>query len=145
MRALDTNPTQATVEKLGGTKKKGFKFFTFEEFLSIYSQVKKDIKNQGSYEDFIECLKLEDKHENGQMLVAELMHTLTTTGLACLIEFIKQKNDLSFLIIGEALKLNELEIIMKDCLGEPDENGLIEYTRKFIFCPKNSTKYKRGS
>lgn len=79
LRALHTNPTNATIEKLGGTKKKGEKTLTLEEFLPIYSHVKKD-KEQGCYEDFIECLKLYDKQENGTMLAAELSHTLLSLG-----------------------------------------------------------------
>ena len=57
----------------------GEKKFTLEEFLPIFSQVKKD-KDQGCYEDFVECLKLYDKAENGTMLGAELSHTLLSLG-----------------------------------------------------------------
>lgn len=53
--------------------------FQLEEFLPIYSQAKKD-KDQGCYEDFLECLKLYDKAENGLMLGAELTHTLLALG-----------------------------------------------------------------
>lgn len=53
--------------------------FQLEEFLPIYSQAKKD-KDQGCYEDFLECLKLYDKNENGLMLGAELTHTLMALG-----------------------------------------------------------------
>jgi myosin light chain 6 len=53
--------------------------FQLEEFLPIYSQAKKD-KDQGCYEDFLECLKLYDKSENGLMLGAELTHTLLALG-----------------------------------------------------------------
>lgn len=53
--------------------------FQIEEFLPIYSQAKKD-KDQGQYEDFLECLKLYDKNENGLMLGAELTHTLLALG-----------------------------------------------------------------
>lgn len=42
-------------------------------------QVKKD-KDQGCYEDFLECLKLYDKNENGLMLLAELQHNLLALG-----------------------------------------------------------------
>lgn len=37
-------------------------------------------KDQGCYEDFLECLKLYDKNENGLMLGAELTHTLLALG-----------------------------------------------------------------
>lgn len=50
-----------------------------EEFLPVFSQAKKD-KDQGVYEDFLECLKLYDKAENGTMLLAELTHTLLSLG-----------------------------------------------------------------
>ncbi|KAG8225924.1 hypothetical protein J437_LFUL005960, partial [Ladona fulva] len=75
LRALNLNPTLAIIEKMGGTKKKNEKKVKLDEFLPIYSQVKKE-KESGSYEDFLECLKLYDKAENGLMLQAELSHTL---------------------------------------------------------------------
>lgn len=50
-----------------------------DEFLPIFSQVKKD-KEQGTYEDFLECLKLYDKEEDGKMMAAELAHTLLSLG-----------------------------------------------------------------
>jgi myosin light chain 6 len=50
-----------------------------DEFLPIFSQVKKD-KEQGTFEDFLECLKLYDKEENGKMMAAELSHTLLSLG-----------------------------------------------------------------
>lgn len=79
LRALNTNPTLALIEKMGGTKKRGEKLLTLEEFLPIYGQVKKE-KEQGCYEDFLECLKLYDKNEDGTMLLAELNHTLLALG-----------------------------------------------------------------
>lgn len=44
---------------------------------SIQVKVQKDV---GSYEDFIECLKLYDKEENGTMIGAELEHSLKALG-----------------------------------------------------------------
>lgn len=64
---------------MGGTKKRGEKLLSLEEFLPIYGQVKKE-KEQGCYEDFLECLKLYDKNENGLMLLAELNHALLALG-----------------------------------------------------------------
>ncbi|XP_014368581.1 myosin light chain alkali isoform X1 [Papilio machaon] len=106
LRALNSNPTLATIEKLGGTKKKGEKQLTLEEFLPIYSQCKKD-KDQGCYEDFLECLKLYDKAENGLMLGAELTHTL--------------------LALGEKLEDNEVAEVTKDCMDPEDDDGMIPY------------------
>ncbi|XP_054004248.1 myosin light chain alkali isoform X3 [Hylaeus anthracinus] len=108
LRALNLNPTNATIEKLGGTKKKGEKLMKLDEFLPIYSQCKKD-KEQGCYEDFIECLKLYDKQENGMMLGAELSHTL--------------------LALGEKLAENEVEQVLRECMDPEDEDGFIPYAR----------------
>jgi Ca2+-binding EF-hand superfamily protein len=79
IRAIGINPTNASIEKQGGTKKKGEKMLTLEEFLPIFSQIKKD-KDFGTPEDFLECLKLYDKAENGTMMQAELAHVLMTLG-----------------------------------------------------------------
>ena len=95
LRSLDLRPTQAMIEKNGGTKKKGMndivingsefsydlgeKKMTFEEFLPIYSQIKKE-KEVGAYEDFMEGLKVYDKAENGTMLAGELAHVLLSLG-----------------------------------------------------------------
>ena len=58
----------------------GEKFFNLEEVTHIYQDCKKNIKEQGCYEDFVECLKLYDKHENGKMQAAELSHSLLSLG-----------------------------------------------------------------
>lgn len=57
----------------------GEKFFSLEEILLIYSDVKKD-KDQGVFEDFVECLKLYDKQEDGTMVGQELLNILLTLG-----------------------------------------------------------------
>lgn len=96
---------------MGGTKKRKEKLLSLEEFLPIYAQVKKE-KEQGCFEDFVECLKLYDKNENGFMLLAELNHAL--------------------LALGEALQPEQVEALFKDCMGEENDDGEIQYTRK---CP----------
>jgi len=106
LRSLDLRPTNAAVKKAGCTDKPGEKFVTFEEFLPIYSQVKKD-KDVGAFEDLVEGLKVYDKLENGCMLGAELAHVL--------------------LFLGEKLTDPEVEEIMKACAGPEDEEGFIKY------------------
>ncbi|XP_054162575.1 myosin light chain 1-like [Oppia nitens] len=106
LRSLDLRPTQAMIEKGGGTKKKGEKTMSFEEFLPIYSQIKKE-KEVGAFEDFMEGLKVYDKLENGTMLAGELAHVL--------------------LSLGEKLNDPEVEDIMKACAGQEDEDGFIKY------------------
>ncbi|XP_011177787.1 PREDICTED: myosin light chain alkali isoform X1 [Bactrocera latifrons] len=108
LRALNLNPTLALIEKLGGTKKRNEKKITFEEFLPIYSQVKKE-KDQGCYEDFIECLKLYDKAEDGTMLLAELQHAL--------------------LSLGEQLDDEQVETLFADCMDPEDDEGMIPYSQ----------------
>jgi len=105
LRALDLAPTQAFVEKVGGTQKKGEKQFTVEEFLPIYGQSKNN-KDAGTYEDLTEGLKLYDKAENGTMLGAELAHIL--------------------LSLGERLTDDECAEIMK-LVGTEDDDGFIKY------------------
>lgn len=57
----------------------GEKRFTIEEFIPIYGAIKSD-KDNGVYEDFIECLKLYDKSENGLIQLGELTHALLSLG-----------------------------------------------------------------
>lgn len=111
LRSLDLVPTQAAIEKAGGTKKVGEKKFLLEEFLPIYSQLKKD-KDVGTYEDIAECMKVYDKMDNGTMLEAELAHILMS--------------------LGEKLNDRECDDIMAACVqGSPDEEGNIKYDRKY--------------
>ncbi|XP_075148404.1 myosin light chain alkali isoform X1 [Haematobia irritans] len=108
LRSLNLNPTLALIEKMGGTKKRKEKYIKFDEFLPIYSQVKKE-KEQGCYEDFIECLKLYDKQEDGTMLLAELQHAL--------------------LSLGECLEDEQVETLFADCMDPEDDEGMIPYSQ----------------
>ncbi|XP_057332167.1 myosin light chain 1 isoform X1 [Microplitis mediator] len=106
LRALNLNPTNMTIEKMGGTTKRGEKTLTIEEFLPIFEQLKND-KDQGTYEDFLECLKLYDKQENGTMLAAELSNMLVT--------------------VGEKLEDAQVEEILSETMDPEDEDGFIPY------------------
>ncbi|XP_019874676.2 myosin light chain alkali-like [Aethina tumida] len=108
VRCLNLNPSLETLEKLGATKKEGEKEIKFEDFLPIFSQLKKEKKDQGCYEDFIECLKLYDKREDGTMLSGELYHSLSS--------------------LGEKLAEEDIDELMTDCLDEENDEGEIEYT-----------------
>lgn len=108
LRSLDLVPTQAAVLKLGGAKKLGEKKIALEEFLPIYSQMRKD-KDVGTYEDFAECMKVYDKMDNGMMMEAELSHL--------------------FMSLGEKLTDQQVDDIMSDITAgqTPDEDGNIKY------------------
>merc|ERR1712027_171052 len=107
LRGLNLSPTLKKIEKLGGAKKKGEKFIKLEEFYPIYSEMKKAIKDMGSFEDFVECCKLYDKQENGTMMLGELEHIL--------------------LNLGEKLDREDVDTLIKECCDAEDDDGFIPY------------------
>jgi len=112
LRALNLNPTNAVCEKLGMEKMKKTKMMKLDEFLPIYSQVKKD-KDCGSFEDFMEVLKLYDKEGNNTMLYAELEHILIS--------------------LGERMEKEEVIPVLQETCPEEDEDGFIPFEP---FCRK---------
>ena len=79
LRSLNFIPTLEMVRKLGGNIKKGENFITIEEFLPIVHEISQT-KDMGSYEVFVECLRLYDRHENGTLLVSDLQNILMNMG-----------------------------------------------------------------
>jgi len=112
LRALNLNPTIALCKKLGMEEQKKTKKMKLDEFLPVYSQVKKD-KDCGSYEDFMEVLKLYDKEGNGTMLYAELEHILCS--------------------LGERMEKEEVIPVLAETCPEEDEDGFIPFEP---FCKK---------
>lgn len=110
LRSLDFIPTLTLVEKLGGTKDKGQKYITIEEFLPIVHQVA-NTKDMGNYEVFVECFRLYDRHENGLMMASDLQKILT--------EF------------GEKMLPEQVELLFEECADAEDEDGCIPY-EKFL-------------
>jgi len=106
LRALNLNPTIALCKKLGMEEQKKTKKMKLDEFLPVYSQVKKD-KDCGSYEDFMEVLKLYDKEGNGTMLYAELEHILCS--------------------LGERMEKEEVIPVLAETCPEEDEDGFIPF------------------
>jgi len=108
LRSLNLAPTNAECEKRGQTPKPGTKQITIEEFLAIYSEFfKMPEKTWGTFEDFMEGLKLYDKESNGLLSLAELSTVLVA--------------------MAEKLPMEYLEEIMRSVDPKEDADGMINY------------------
>lgn len=105
-RALGQNPTNAEVMKVLNMPKPedmNAKTLTFDEFLPMLATISKQ-QDPGTYDDFVEGLRVFDKEGNGTVNAAELRHVLGT--------------------LGEKLNEDEIEQLLN---GQEDNNGQINY------------------
>jgi len=106
LRCCGLNPTNALVEKNGGTKKLGDKQYKFEEILPIYEVLSKET-DCGTHADFMEGFKTYDREGQGFVSIAEIRSVLT--------------------MMGERLTDHEVDEIMKATETKEDLDGNIKY------------------
>ncbi|MEQ2243329.1 hypothetical protein ILYODFUR_005958 [Ilyodon furcidens] len=105
MRALGQNPTNKDVVQILGNPNAddmANKRLNFDAFLPMLKQV--DALPKGTYDDYVEGLRVFDKEGNGTIMGAELRIVLAT--------------------LGEKMNETEIEALMA---GQEDENGSVHY------------------
>ena len=119
LRAVDLNPSEKSVSQFGRPENKGERMINFNDFMPMYQTIKKH-KGNGSYVDFVECLKLFDKQEDGTMMWAELEYILS--------------------VRGEPIEKEQVKMILDELAPEEDEDGLIPYDSMYYssYCRKRN-------
>ena len=92
----------------------------FEQFLPMLLAIAKN-KDQGSFEDFVEGLRVFDKEGNGTVMGAELRHVLTTLGRTSAHDWISTPRLPA--VCGLAGVVNHRSTVVCEGLLIPDQKG----------------------
>jgi len=103
LRAVNLNPINKKLEQFNQPAKKGERMMKLDEFIPMFVTIKKDKECSGTYDDFIEVLKLYDKKEDMTMDSGELKYILEN--------------------LGECLSKEDVKLVMSECCGPEDEDG----------------------
>ncbi|KAL8609661.1 hypothetical protein ACOMHN_049741 [Nucella lapillus] len=107
LRCVGLNPTQSTLQSVGGTHKPGEKQYSLDQFQSIYRQMDQ-VPEWGTFREFQEAFKSFDREGRGYISAAECRNLLTA--------------------MGDRLSDEEVDEIMKQTNVDVDMDGNIKYT-----------------
>uniref|UniRef100_A0A4W6EMW0 Zgc:163073 n=1 Tax=Lates calcarifer TaxID=8187 RepID=A0A4W6EMW0_LATCA len=103
------------------------KLVDFETFLPMLQHVAQ-CKDKGTYEDFVEGLRVFDKEGNGMVMGAELRHVLVTLGMKISFVFVHKCVCVCvYERVWERMTEGEVEQLL---VGQEDATGCINYEGK---------------
>merc|ERR1711997_434722 len=108
MYAMGMNIMKSVCVKYGQTNDTGKKFVKFDDVVKLVGDAVKEPNNSGSYQDYIELMKLYDKNENGTIMIAELETFLN--------------------LLGDEMPKEDVQKLLIELAPKEDEEGFIPYT-----------------
>merc|ERR1712172_484351 len=106
--ALGMNLTKKTTVKFGQTDDVEKAYKKFDEVVALVQQAVKEPEHTGNYFDYVELCKLNDKNENGIMMLAELETFLT--------------------LMGDEIPKEDCTKLLETLADPEDEDGFFPYT-----------------
>jgi len=108
MYALGMNTTKKVCVGLGQTDEEGKKFAKFDDIVKKVQEAAAAPNSSGKYEDYVDLLKLYDKHSNGTMMLAELENLLAN--------------------LGDEIPKEDVQKLLAELCDPEDEDGFFPYT-----------------